>query len=97
VSAKHKTSVHFGEGIDKSDAGLEAAFAKIDIDKSGKIDADEMKGYILSTYENGLDDKTIDEMMTAADIDKDGKVTLAEFMVVDPSAAGGAWCTHVAL
>jgi hypothetical protein len=23
--------------------------------------------------------------------------TLAEFMVVDPSAAGGAWCTHVAL
>ncbi|KOO27305.1 hypothetical protein Ctob_002298 [Chrysochromulina tobinii] len=91
VSAKHKTSVHFGEGIDKSDAGLEAAFAKIDIDKSGKIDADEMKGYILSTYENGLDDKTIDEMMTAADIDKDGKVTLAEFMVIMRAGPSGGF------
>ena len=91
VSAKHKTSVHFGEGIDKSDAGLEAAFAKIDIDKSGKIDADEMKGYILSTYENGLDDKTIDEMMMAADIDKDGEVNLAEFMVIMRAGPSGGF------
>ena len=71
----------FGEGIDKTDTGLEAAFAKVDTDKNGKIDAAEMKAYILSVYDKELDLKIIDEMMTA-DTNKDGEIDLAEFKVI---------------
>jgi Ca2+-binding EF-hand superfamily protein len=72
----------FGKGIDKSDAGLEASFVKVDTDKSGKINHEEMKAYIQSVYEKGVDDKTIGEMMAAADTNKDGEIDLAEFKVI---------------
>ena len=72
----------FGKGIDKSDAGLEAAFTKVDTDKSGKINAEEMKAYILSVYPKGLNDRKIAQMMAAADTNKDGEIDLAEFKVI---------------
>ena len=72
----------FAEDIDKSDAGLEAAFVKVDTDKSGKINAEEMKAYILSVYEKAVDDKTIGEMMRAADTNQDGEIDLAEFKII---------------
>ena len=72
----------FGKGIDKSDAGLEAAFTKVDTDKSGKINAEEMKAYIQSVYEKAVDDKTIGEMMAAADTNQDSEIDLAEFKVI---------------
>jgi hypothetical protein len=72
----------FGEDIDKSDAGLEAAFAKVDTDTSGKINAEEMKAYILSVYPKGLDNRKIAQMMAAADTNKDGEIDLAEFKVI---------------
>ena len=82
----------FGEGIDKTDTGLEAAFAKMDTDKNGKIDAAEMKAYILSVYDKELDLKIIDEMMTA-DTNKNGEIDLAEFKVImraGPQKSDGA-------
>jgi len=72
----------FGEDIDKSDAGLEAAFAKVDVDKSGKMDAAEVKAYILTVYKNGLDDKVVSEMMATADTNNDGEVDLNEFKII---------------
>ena len=83
----------FGEGIDKSDAGLEAAFEKVDTDKSGKLSAAEMKAYILSMYPKGLEDQVIDEMMAAADTDGDGEIDLSEFKVImraGPKKSDGA-------
>jgi hypothetical protein len=56
----------FGEDIDKSDAGLEAAFAMVDEGKRGKINATQMKAYLLSVYDNGLDEDTIGEMIMTA-------------------------------
>ena len=40
----------FGENIDKSDAGLTAAFNTVDVDSSGKISVKEMTAYIASVY-----------------------------------------------
>jgi len=83
----------FGEDIDKSDAGLEAAFAKVDVDKSGKINAAEMKAYILSVYEKGLDDKSIGEMIATADTNNDGEIDLDEFKIImraGPKKSDGA-------
>jgi hypothetical protein len=72
----------FGEVTDKSDSGLEAAFALVGTNRSGKIDAAEMKAYFQSEYGKELDDQTINEMMTAADIDEDGEMSLAEFKTI---------------
>ena len=36
--------------VDKSDAGLEAAFAKMDKNNNGKINTAELKAYILQSY-----------------------------------------------
>jgi hypothetical protein len=72
----------FGEDIDKSDTGLEAAFAKVDLDRSGKMDAAEVKAYILAVYENRLNDKVISEMMATADTNNDGEVDLDEFKII---------------
>ena len=83
----------FGEDIDKSDAGLEAAFAKVDVDKSGKINAAEMKAYILSVYEKGLDDKSFGEMIATADTNNDGEIDLDKFKIImraGPKKSDGA-------
>ena len=40
----------FGENIDKSDAGLTAAFNTVDVDSSGKISVKEMTAYIAMVY-----------------------------------------------
>ena len=80
VTAGFQTA--FGEVTDKSDAGLDAAFAMVDTNKSGKIDAAELKAYFQSVYGKELDDQTINEMMTTADIDEDGEVSLAEFKTI---------------
>ena len=74
--------VVFGEDIDKSDAGLEGAFTKVDADKSGEIDVAEMKAYILSVYGTGLHDSVICEMMATADVNKNGKISLDEFKTI---------------
>lgn len=77
----------FGESIDKSDVGLEAAFAKLDTNKSGKINCAEMKAYISSVYEEGYDDDTIiAEMMASADMNLDGEMDLDEFKIIMRSA-----------
>ena len=70
------------DNFDNSDAGLEEAFAKVDTDTSGKINAEEMKAYILSVYPKGLNDRKIAQMMAAADTNKDGEIDLAEFKVI---------------
>jgi hypothetical protein len=77
----------FGEGVDKSDAGLEAAFATVDTNQSGSIDAAEMRAYIRGVYDKGLDDKTVDDMMMAADAmiwlrNKEGEIGVAEFKLI---------------
>jgi len=74
--------IAFGEEMDKSDASLEAAFAKLDTDHSGKIDRNEMKAYILSVYDRGIDDKTIGDMMARAGANNDGDVDLDEFKAI---------------
>jgi hypothetical protein len=84
----------FGEDLDKSDAALEAAFAFADVSpKMGTLDAHEMRAYIKSVYENRLDDKTIDEMISKGDMDKDGEFSLSEFKVImraGPKKSSGA-------
>ena len=40
----------FGANIDKSDAGLQKAFAGVDVDSSGKISAVEMNAHITKVY-----------------------------------------------
>ena len=52
-----------------------------------------MKAYIQSVYENRLDDKTIDEMISKGDMDKDGELSLSEFKVImraGPKKSSGA-------
>ena len=84
----------FGEDLDKSDAALEAAFALADVSpKMGTLDAHEMRAYIKSVYKNGIDDKTIDEMISKGDMDKDGELSLSEFKVImraGPKKSSGA-------
>mgnify|MGYP001007693077 CR=1 FL=1 len=77
----------FGEDIDKSDAGLEAAFAKkwrSHPREHGTIDAAEMKAYIQSVYEDGLDDKTICAMMAGAPgtSTEHGKLGIDDFKLI---------------
>ena len=69
----------FGADIDKSDEGLAKAFASVDADGSGKISADEMKGYITKVYGKGISEDVLTAMMKAADTDGDGEVDLDEF------------------
>ena len=68
--------------IDKSDKGLAKAFKSVDADGSGKINSAEMKAYIEKAYGSKMDDKVINEMMTAADTNKDGEVDLDEFKAI---------------
>ena len=68
--------------VDKSDAGLEAAFAKMDKNNNGKINTAELKAYILQSYGSTIDDKTIREMMATADTNMDGEMDLNEFKVI---------------
>ena len=72
----------FGADIDKSDEGLEKAFAKVDADGSGKISSDEMREHITSIYGKGLDEDVLGAMMKKADIDGDGEVDLDEFKTI---------------
>ena len=77
----------FGEDIDKSDAGLEAVFAKkwrSHPREHGTIDAAEMKAYIQSVYEDGLDDKTICAMMAGAPgtSTEHGKLGIDDFKLI---------------
>ena len=77
----------FGEGIDKSDAGLEAVFATVDTNHRGSIDAAEMRAYIRSVYAKGFDDKIVDDMMMAADAmiwlrNKEGEIGVEEFKLI---------------
>jgi len=89
----------FGEDIDKSDAGLEAAFAKVDEGKRGKINATQMKAYLLSVYDNGLDEDTIGEMILTARNGrlsrKDSEIGLNEFKIITragpPKVEGGLY------
>ena len=76
----------FGESIDKSDVGLEAAFAKLDTKESGKINCAEMKEYVSSVYAEGYDDTIIAEMMASADMNLDGEMDLDEFKIIMRSA-----------
>ena len=89
----------FGEDIDRSDAGLEAAFASVDANQSGHIDSSEMRAFIQRLYEDDMPrralDRTIAKMMAAADKNKDGEIDLNEFKVIvragpKVSAAGKA-------
>ena len=89
----------FGEDIDRSDAGLEAAFASVDANQSGHIDSSEMRAFIQRLYEDDMPrralDRTIAKMMAAADMNKDGEIDLNEFKVIvragpKVSAAGKA-------
>ena len=77
----------FGEGIDKSDAGLEAVFATVDTNQSGSLDAAEMRAHIRSVYAKALDDKIVDDMMMAADAmiwlrNKEGEIGVEEFKLI---------------
>lgn len=65
--------------LDTSDAGLAAAFAKVDTDSSGGISFDEMRAFIASTYGGEVDTGVVDAMMKAADADADGELDLDEF------------------
>jgi len=71
----------FAEDIDRSDAGLEAAFAKVDTNKSGNINHEEMKTYILSVYPK-LTTKKIAQMIAVTDTNKDGEIDLDEFKAI---------------
>jgi len=72
----------FGSTMDKSDEGLEAAFAKVDEDSSGQISDAEMRGYIVSMFDGTIDEETITQMLKAADADGDGEVSLDEFKTI---------------
>ena len=68
------------KAYDKTDAGLEAEFRRVDADGSGKIGSDEMRGYIVSVVGPfGLDESALTEMMQAADADGDGEIDIDEF------------------
>ncbi len=67
---------------DMSDKGLEKAFKYVDGDGSGKISKAEVKAHIKKTYGEGLDDKVVEAMITAADINRDGEVDLEEFKAI---------------
>ena len=71
----------FAEGIDRSEAGLEAAFAKVDTNQSGNINHEEMKTYILSVYPK-LTTKRIAQMIAVTDTNNDGEIDLDEFKAI---------------
>lgn len=54
---------------------LEDAFDQLDIDNSGYIDAKDLRGILGKTGTNAYVKSLLDE----ADVDKDGKVSMAEF------------------
>ena len=68
--------------VDKSDAGLAKAFAKVDSSGDGKISKVEMRAHIVATYGGPLDEAMFKAMFTAADTDSDGKLSLDEFKAV---------------
>lgn len=75
----------FGVNVDTSDEGLEKLFKELDADGSGNISKEEMTKAIEKLYAGSsqkLDEKFIDQMMTAADTDGDGEISLDEFKVI---------------
>lgn len=69
----------FGANVDESDEGLAKTFASVDTDASGSITADEFRGYINKVHGKGLDEGTLQAMISSADTNHDGKVDLDDF------------------
>ena len=71
-----------GPNMDKSDGGLAKFFNELDADGSGNISRKEMESTICRVYGKQLDSKIIDKMMSAADTDNDGEISLDEFKAI---------------
>ena len=65
-----------------SDEALGELFSEIDVDSSGEISNEEMKGAITRFYGKDVDPKVVQEMMSAADVDNDGEVSMREFKMI---------------
>lgn len=65
-----------------SDETLGELFAEIDVDSSGQISSAEMQVAITRFYGKEMDPKVVQEMMSTADVDDDGEVSLREFKMI---------------
>lgn len=64
-----------------SDEALADLFDEIDVDHSGQIADEEMEGAITKFF-GKVERKVVEEMMSAADTDRDGEVSLREFKMI---------------
>ena len=65
-----------------SDEALKELFEEIDVDSSGQISGEEMEGAIRKFYGKDMEQKMVQEMMSAADADNDGECSLREFKMI---------------
>merc|ERR1712216_223348 len=72
---------------DTSDEGLAKAFAEVDADSSGTIEADELGRYVKRKYGGSVNDVAIMEMIKAADTTGDSQITFDEFKAIVLQAA----------
>ena len=89
----------FNGTVDTTDSGLEKLFKEIDTSGDGFLSDQEMIDAIAKIYGDAVDAALIAEMMTAADSNKDGKISLDEFKVIMrcvplPSEACGLTCAR---
>ena len=61
-------------------SGIRKNFAKYDRDGNGYITRDEFRRVVEDKYETKLTSKQVDELMIAADRNKDGKIDYDEFL-----------------
>ncbi|KAG2493172.1 hypothetical protein HYH03_008594 [Edaphochlamys debaryana] len=67
---------------------LEAAFAHFDADGSGYITADELRAALAEHHPQGKG-PDVEELIRHADVDSDGRISYAEFLLMMLSAAEG--------
>ena len=84
----NNTSNNEGVHIDT----LIGMFRELDADGSGDLTMDELSG-LLSTAGVSLNRNEVRDIMSAADVNKDGKICLDEFitLMTDPSKAKYSW------
>lgn len=83
-----------GGPLDTSDAGLDARFATLDKDQSGKLSRAKAEAGIMALYGVEIDDATLNSMFKAADGNQDGAVDLAEFKAIVRAGAATGVATN---
>ena len=68
-----------GKPFPSTEEEIRSAFEEIDLDKSGKVDLNELRA-LVQNFDSEYDDRYIHDMLDSLDLNKSGSLTWAEFL-----------------